>query len=88
MAVAKFPHKAHLRVKWERCGQTIAEANQVLFFYAAEGYRVSHPIPGGDGSLLLAISPELLFEMGRPYDFLRWTGSSTSRVIRPNIQAL
>src|SRR5262247_4065845 len=40
--------------------QTVAEANQVLFFNAAEGYRVSHPVPGGDASLTLVISePEL-----------------------------
>ena len=31
--------------------QAVAEANQVLFFNAAEGYRVSHPVPGGDASL-------------------------------------
>jgi AraC family transcriptional regulator len=43
--------------------QAVAEANQVLFFNAAEGYRVSHPIPGGDASLSLAISPDLLLEM-------------------------
>ena len=28
--------------------QAVAEANQVLFFNPAEGYRVSHPVPGGD----------------------------------------
>jgi AraC family transcriptional regulator len=43
--------------------QAVAEANQVLFFNAGEGYRVSHPIPGGDASLSLAISPNLLLEM-------------------------
>jgi AraC family transcriptional regulator len=43
--------------------QAVAEANQVLFFNAAEGYRVSHPIPGGDASLSLAISPDSLLEM-------------------------
>ncbi|MGH9417416.1 MAG: helix-turn-helix transcriptional regulator [Terriglobales bacterium] len=43
--------------------QAVAEANQVLFFNAAEGYRVSHPIPGGDASISLAIRPELLFEI-------------------------
>jgi AraC-like DNA-binding protein len=43
--------------------QAVAEANQVLFFNAAEGYRVSHPVPGGDASLSLAISPDLLLEM-------------------------
>jgi AraC family transcriptional regulator len=40
--------------------QAVAEANQVLFFNAAEGYRVSHPVPGGDASLSLAINePQL-----------------------------
>jgi AraC-like DNA-binding protein len=43
--------------------QAVAEANQVLFFNAAQGYRVSHPIPGGDASLSLAISSELLLEI-------------------------
>ena len=35
--------------------QAVAEANQVLFFNAAEGYQVSHPVPGGDASLTLVI---------------------------------
>src|SRR6187397_1391087 len=40
--------------------QAVAEANQVLFFNAAEGYRVSHPVPGGDASLTVIIrEPEL-----------------------------
>jgi len=43
--------------------QAVAEANQVLFFNADEGYRVSHPVPGGDASLTLAISEPLLREM-------------------------
>jgi AraC family transcriptional regulator len=43
--------------------QAVAEANQVLFFNAAESYRVSHPIPGGDASLSLAISESLLDEL-------------------------
>ncbi len=43
--------------------QAVAEANQVLFFNAAEGYRMSHPVPGGDASLSLAISESLLYEL-------------------------
>ena len=43
--------------------QAIAEANQVLFFNATEGYRVSHPVPGGDGSLSVIVSEPLLFEL-------------------------
>ena len=43
--------------------QTVAEANQVLFFNAHEGYRVSHPVTGGDASLTLVISEPLLREL-------------------------
>jgi AraC family transcriptional regulator len=43
--------------------QAVAEANQVLFFNEAEGYRISHPVPGGDASLSLAISEALLHEL-------------------------
>src|SRR5580704_2259558 len=43
--------------------QAVAEANQVLFFNAFEGYRISHPVPGGDASLTLAISDAMLREL-------------------------
>jgi len=43
--------------------QTVAEANQVLFFNATEGYRVSHPVVGGDASLSLNIREPLLREL-------------------------
>jgi AraC family transcriptional regulator len=51
-------------------GQAIAEANQVLFFNAGEGYRVSHPVSGGDACLSLAIDEPLLHELV-PKDLLR-----------------
>ena len=41
--------------------QAVAEANQVLFFNAAEGYRVSHPVPGGDASLSSSTSAAYFF---------------------------
>jgi AraC family transcriptional regulator len=44
----------------------VAEANQVLFFNPAEGYRVSHPVPGGDASLDLVIGEPLLRELVPP----------------------
>jgi AraC family transcriptional regulator len=50
--------------------EAVAEANQVLFFNANEGYRVSHPVPGGDASLTLIISKPLLHELA-PRAFLR-----------------
>jgi AraC family transcriptional regulator len=46
--------------------QAVAEANQVLFFNAAEGYCISHPVPGGDASLSLAISEAMLRELAPP----------------------
>jgi AraC family transcriptional regulator len=57
-----FPYRgAYVRHLGE--DQAVAEAKQVLFFNAAESYRISHPNPGGDASLSLAISPDLLLEI-------------------------
>ena len=41
----------------------VAEANQVLFFNAGEGYRISHPVAGGDACLDLAIDDAMLHEL-------------------------
>jgi AraC family transcriptional regulator len=46
--------------------QAVAEANQVLFFNATEGYRISHPVLGGDASLTLIVSEPLLRELAPP----------------------
>jgi AraC-like DNA-binding protein len=46
--------------------QAIAEANQVLFFNADEGYRISHPVSGGDACLSLAIDEDVLRELAPP----------------------
>jgi AraC-like DNA-binding protein len=43
--------------------EAVAEANQVLFFNREEGYRVSHPVPGGDASVDLVIAEALLHEL-------------------------
>ena len=43
--------------------QAVADANQVLFFNADEGYQVSHPIEGGDASLVLGLSESILREL-------------------------
>jgi AraC family transcriptional regulator len=50
--------------------EAVAEANQVLFFNPTEGYRVSHPVAGGDASLDLVISEPLLRALA-PRTFLR-----------------
>jgi AraC family transcriptional regulator len=44
----------------------VAEANQMLFFNALEGYRVSHPVPGGDASLDLVVEDATLRELAAP----------------------
>ncbi len=41
----------------------LADASQALFFNPSEGYRVSHPVPGGDASLDIVISEPLLREL-------------------------
>src|SRR6266404_2117310 len=50
--------------------QAVAEANQVLFFNAGEGYRVSHPVLGGDASLTVILSEAQMRELA-PSRFLR-----------------
>ena len=66
--------------------QAVAEANQVLFFNATEGYRVSHPVPGGDASLSLAISEPQLRELAPP-TFLRDSATLAFRQQRLRIDA-
>jgi AraC-like DNA-binding protein len=46
--------------------QSVADANHVLLFNAGEGYQVSHPVTGGDASLVLALSEPLLRELVPP----------------------
>jgi AraC family transcriptional regulator len=46
--------------------QAVAEANQVLFFNGMEGYRISHPVSGGDASLTLLIEESHLHELTPP----------------------
>jgi AraC family transcriptional regulator len=60
-----FPYRG-VYVRHVGHNQVVAEANQVLFFNAAEGYRISHPVPGGDGSLTLVISEAQLHEITPP----------------------
>ena len=43
--------------------ETVAEANQVMFFNESEPYRVSHPVEGGDASLSLDIDEQTLLEL-------------------------
>src|SRR5882724_8886507 len=66
--------------------QAVAEANQVLFFNATEGYSVSHPVPGGDASLTLVLSEPLLRELA-PTALLRDQAALAFRQQRLRIDA-
>ncbi|MEZ0470713.1 helix-turn-helix transcriptional regulator [Luteimonas salinilitoris] len=57
-----FPYRG-LYLRHVGSDQSVADANHVLFFNAGEGYQVSHPVIGGDASLVLSISPALLREL-------------------------
>lgn len=69
----------------------VAEANQVLMFNAGEGYRVSHPVPGGDACLDLVVDHSLLRELA-PEEQTRGGGhvafARQRRRIDPQAQAL
>ncbi|HXM65905.1 MAG TPA: AraC family transcriptional regulator [Candidatus Acidoferrum sp.] len=60
-----FPYRG-VYVRHVGQNQAVAEANQVLFFNAMEGYRVSHPVSGGDASLTLVIEEAQLHELAPP----------------------
>jgi AraC-like DNA-binding protein len=57
-----FPYRG-VYVRHVGRDDAVAEANQVLFFNAWEGYRVSHPVAGGDVCLDLAVDNSLLREL-------------------------
>lgn len=57
-----FPYRG-VYVRHLGSNDAVAEANQVLFFNAGEGYRVSHPVAGGDASLSLSIDESVLREL-------------------------
>jgi hypothetical protein len=69
----------------------VADANQLMLFNRGEGYRVSHPIGGGDASLSLALDEDLLRELV-PKEYLRAGERLTFRMQRlridPRAQAL
>jgi AraC-like DNA-binding protein len=80
-----FPYRG-VYVRHVGHNQTVAEANQVLFFNAIENYSVSHPLPGGDGSLTLVITEPELRELA-PVTFLRDGATLAFRQQRLRIDA-
>jgi AraC family transcriptional regulator len=71
--------------------QAVADANQVLFFNADEGYQVSHPVNGGDECLSLTLPEATLRELA-PTSLLNKRGKLGFRCqnqrIDPESQAL
>jgi hypothetical protein len=63
-----FPYRG-VFVRHRNQVETVAEANQVVFFNENEPYRVSHPVGGGDASLSIGIDEATLLELA-PVDFL------------------
>ena len=85
-----FPYRG-IYVRHLGRDDAVAEANQVLLFNAHEGYRVSHPVAGGDASLDLVVSEPMLDELS-PRNLLRETAGVAFRQHRlridPKAQAL
>jgi len=80
-----FPYRG-VYVRYVGQDQAVAEANQVLFFNATEGYQISHPVEGGDACLTLVISEPLLRELA-PRGFLRDSATLAFQQQRRRIDA-
>ncbi len=80
-----FPYRG-VYVRHVGQDQAVAEANQVLFFNATEGYRISHPVEGGDACLTLVINESLLRELA-PRAFLRDSATLAFQQQRRRIDA-
>jgi AraC family transcriptional regulator len=57
-----FPYRG-VYVRHVGSDDAVAESNQVLHFNAGEGYRVSHPVDGGDSSFVLVPDESILREL-------------------------
>ena len=57
-----FPYRG-VYVRHVGQDDVVAEANQVLFFNVDEGYRISHPIEGGDACVSVSIADVWLREL-------------------------
>jgi AraC-like DNA-binding protein len=57
-----FPYRG-LYLRHVGSDLAVADANHVLLFNEGQGYHVSHPVTGGDTSLVLSIAQPLLAEL-------------------------
>jgi AraC-like DNA-binding protein len=85
-----FPYRG-VYLRHVGADQAVADANHVLFFNADEGYQVSHPVDGGDASLVLTLPEPILRELA-PHALLNPHGTFGFRGqhqrIDPRAQAL
>ena len=58
---------------------SVAEANQVLFFNAGEAYSISHPVAGGDACLSIGVAPEILAELAPKHELRTGPGLAFRR---------
>ena len=58
--------------------QAVADANHVLFFNQQQGYQVSHPVAGGDSSLVLSLGEQMLRELAPEEPSVRRQSRSAS----------
>ncbi len=77
-----FPYRGVYRHHVGR-QQALIDANQLLFINRDEGYRVSHPVPGGDSSLSIEIADPILEELAPPEHLRR---GSAPAFIRPRLR--
>src|SRR6188768_2267451 len=57
-----FPYRG-VYLRHVGADQAVADANHVLFFNAQQGYQVSHPVTGGDASLVVSLKDATLREL-------------------------
>ncbi|PHY22610.1 AraC family transcriptional regulator [Caulobacter sp. BP25] len=86
-----FPYRGLFMHHLGQDRDAMAEPNQVMFLNDGEGFKVSHPVAGGDACLSLSLSQEMLAEL-TPKDQLR-AGAGLrfdrqQRRIDPRAQAL
>ena len=64
-----FPYRG-VYVRHVGHSESVAEANQVVFFNESESYRISHPVGGGDACISVTLGEPLLRELA-PKEHLR-----------------
>lgn len=67
-----FPYRG-VYVRHVGRNEAVAESNQVLFFNRGEGYRISHPVAGGDACLSMVVAEPVRAELAphRPNELRR-----------------